>query len=464
MSAAPEEPRVVELVARVDPAADAFPLTDLGNAERLVADHGDALRYVPGPGWHVWDGSRWRRDTDGAVMRRAKLTVRAMYEQAGSVEDDGARKRLAAHARRSESEPRLRAAMALAATDEAVIAHTDELDSDPLLLNVANGTLHLHAGEIQDAEREHLITKQIPIEFNHHAKAPTWLAFLERITDGQVELIDFLQRAVGYSLTGETAEQVVFFLYGTGANGKTTFIETVRALLGEYGQQTPAETFLERRNETIPNDVARLRGARFASAVETPEGRRLNETMVKRLTGEDTISARFMRGEWFEFRPVFKAWIATNHRPDIRGTDEAIWRRIRLVPFTVTIPPAERDPRLLPKLRAELPGILAWAVEGCLAWQRDGLGDAESVTAATAEYRADMDVIGSFLEECCLLLPDVRAKAGDLYDAFTTWSGDHTLTKTAFGRRLAERGFTRGKFGGERWWLGIGLRYEGHDA
>jgi putative DNA primase/helicase len=393
-----------------------------------------------------------------------KLTVRAMYENAAVIEDDKERKSLVAHARRSESEARLRAAVALAATDQRVIAHPEVLDHDPMLLNVANGTVHLEFGEILDADPADLITKLAPVEYDHGAEAPTWLDFLERVTNGRQELIEFLQRAVGYSLTGLTNAQVFFVLYGTGANGKSTFIETLRALLGDYGQQTPAETFLERRGESVPNDLARLPGARFVSAVETPEGRRLNETAVKRLTGEDTITARFMRGEWFEFRPVFKCWLATNHRPDVRGTDEAIWRRVRLVPFTVTIPPAERDPDLPAKLRAELPGILRWAVEGCLAWRQDGLGDPEPVTAATAAYRSEMDTLGSFLEECCVLREDVVVKAGDLHEAYTVWSGDRTLTKKALGLRLAERGFQPIKRRDGRWWKGVGLRYEGDDV
>jgi putative DNA primase/helicase len=276
-----------------------------------------------------------------------------------------------------------------------------------------------------------------------------------------------LQRAIGYTLSGSTTEQVLFLLWGSGANGKTVTLETVRALLGEYGQQTPAETFLERR-ETIPNDVARLRGARFVAAVETPEGRRLNETMVKRLVGGDTMAARFMRGEWFEFSPSFKAWIGTNHKPVIRGTDEAIWRRIRLLPFTVTIPEAERDGELAAKLLAELPGILRWALEGCLAWQADGLGAPPAVEAATADYRRSMDVLGDFFDDVCVLHPDAKAKAGDLYAAFVGWcdrNGERErLTKQAFGRRLTERGFQSKRDGRARWWLGLGLATDGEGA
>lgn len=454
-----EDPVAVARAAKAGEAA-AFNLTDLGNAERLVAAHGDDVRHVPGLGWHIWDGRRFRRDDDGEIVRRMKATVRDMLAAAATLDDDDRRKGLTAHAYRSEAENRIRAAIALAATDEQVITRLEDLEAHPLTLNVANGVLHLEVGEILEHDRELLLTKLAPVPFEPDAQAPTWDAFLETVMGGDTEAIEFLRRAVGYSLTGLTNEQVIFILYGTGANGKTTFIETLRALFGEYGQQTPAETFLERR-ESIPNDVARLPGARFVAAVETPEGRRLNETMVKRLVGGDTMAARFMRGEWFEFAPIFKAWLATNHRPVIRGTDEAIWRRIRLVPFTVTIPECDRDRDLAAKLRAELPGILRWAAEGCRDWLANGLGPPAAISAATRAYRAEMDVLGSFLDDCCLLAPNAKAKAGDLYAEFTAWAtrtGERErLTQTAFGLRLAEKGFQSSRNGRARWWSGIGL-------
>ena len=256
-------------------------------------------------------------------------------------------------------------------------------------------------------------------------------------------------------------------LYGSGANGKTTFIEAIRALLGDYGQQSPAETFLEHR-DTIPNDVARLRGARFVAATEIAEGRRLNEALVKRMTGGDTMVARFMRGEWFEFPMAAKVVLASNHRPEIRGTYEAIWRRIRLVPFTVTIPPSERDPDLAASLLQELPGILNWTIEGCLAWQRDGLGTPEAVTTATADYRDDMDILAGFLADCCVIDPAVSAKASDLYTRYGYWTaatGAESLKQQAFGRRLSDRGFTQKRTGTARWWIGLGIRHdEGSDG
>jgi putative DNA primase/helicase len=255
---------------------------------------------------------------------------------------------------------------------------------------------------------------------------------------------------VGYSLTGSVAEQVLFVLHGTGANGKSTFSETVRSLLGDYAQQTPADTLLERRDSAIPNDIARLRGARFISAVESEEGKRLAEGMVKQLTGGDVVTARFMRAEFFEFKPVGKIWLATNHLPKVHGTDEAIWRRIRLVPFTVTIPEAERDAELGEKLRAELAGVLQWAVLGCLEWRQRKLGKPKAIAEATADYRAGQDLVGPFIEQICVLDPNSMEEAGKLYEVYEAWAkaaGEPVLRQRTFGDRLTERGLAKGKFG-----------------
>jgi putative DNA primase/helicase len=407
----------------------------------------------------VWDGKRWRRDDSGEAERRAKTVSRLLLAEASEVEDPGERNKLVAHAQRSEAATRVRDMLWHARSEPGIPIQPIDLDADSWLLNVANGTLDLRTGELHAPDRADHITKLAPVEYDPHAECSRWLAFLDRIMAGKTDLIEFLQRAIGYSLTGDTGEQVLFLLHGAGANGKTTLIETVRALLGEYALQTPAETLLERR-DGVPNDVARLRGARFVAAVETAEGRRLDETMVKRFTGGDSIPARFMRGEWFEFIGTFKLWLATNHRPVVRGTDEAIWRRVRLVPFDVTIPEGERDPDLLAKLREELPGILRWAVAGCVDRSAHGLGAPADVVAATAAYREDMDVLGGFLADRCVIDPGVRAKSRDLYATYGQWceeTGERPLTQKTFGMRLAERGFEQERTASHRWWKGVGL-------
>lgn len=439
-----------------------FNATDYGNAERLVALHGHDLRYVPGRGWHTWDGQRWQRDETGETVRRMKDTVRTMFTAAGEIEDAKQRQAVAQHALKSEAARALAAAITLAESEAETVAHTDALDADPWLLNVNNGTIDLTTGRKHPHDRGDLITKIAGTDHDPDATCPTWETFLARVLDNDTDLAELLQRAVGYSLTGTTGEQVLFIVHGSGANGKSTFLEVLRALHGDYGQQAPPELLVDRRN-IIPNDVARLPGVRCLAAAESEAGGRLNESLVKSLTGGDTVTARFMRGEWFEFKPQFTPWLATNHKPTVRGTDEAIWRRIRLIPFNVTIPPEQRDPDLPAKLRAELAGILNWAIAGCLAWQADGLTNPDAVQAATAEYRAEQDVVGAFIDEACVVLPQLSATSASLYEAYTDWclkAGERRpLTKRAFGGALTDRGFERGRTDSARKWLGIGLLY-----
>jgi len=245
-----------------------------------------------------------------------------------------------------------------------------------------------------------------------------------------------------------------------GANGKTTLLEALRAVLGDYAMRTPTETLLVKREGTIPNDVARLMGARFVTASEAEDGKRLAEAMVKETTGGDTITARFLRAEFFEFRPQFKLWLATNHKPVIRGTDKGIWDRLRLVPFTVRIPDAEQDKQLLAKLRDELPGILRWAIEGCLAWRGEGLGTPSAVREATEDYRQEMDVLGRFIEESCVVQQNVMVKNSALYEAYKRWCEENrefVQTQKAFSLRLVERGFDKQRHETGIWWHGIGL-------
>lgn len=419
--------------------------TELGNARRLVHRHGTIIRYVhPWRQWLVYGGGRWAPDDTGRLELLAKETVLSIYQESIAAEAATERQELAKWAARSESHAQLHAMIGLAASEPGIPVRPDQLDADPWLLNLQNGTLDLRTGALRPHAAADLLTKLAPVMWDPASEAPTWRAFLARILPGDPDLLAFLQRAVGYSLTGNTSEQILLFLFGRGNNGKTTMLETLRALLGDYGLQADVGTFLERRRDGASNDLARLRSARFVAAVEAGEGQRLAEGLVKQLTGGDTVSARMLYSEYFEFRPQFKLWLAANHKPVIRGTDTAIWRRIRLVPFTVTITEAERDPELPAKLRVELPGILHWAVEGCLAWQREGLGAPPAVCTATASYRLEMDVLGAFLEECCELGPALRAPATPLYEAYRHWcdrSGERAVTQRAFGTALLERDF-----------------------
>lgn len=288
-----------------------------------------------------------------------------------------------------------------------------------------------------------------------------WEAFLSRIFAGDGELIRFVQKAVGYSLTGSTEEQCFFILYGAGANGKSTLIQTISALLKDYARQTPTETLLVQRGDGPRNDLARLQGARFVSASEVEGGRKLAEALVKQLTGGDTLTARYLYKEHFEFQPTFKIWLAVNHKPGVQGTDHAIWRRMRLLPFTVTIPAAEQDKRLTEKLQAEQPGILRWAVEGCRAWQQEGLEPPSAVKRATGDYRAEMDVIAAFIQDCCVLGDTHEVSSKALYEEYTGWCAqmDETpVTRKALATVLKERGCISGHNRSGGVWCGIALR------
>jgi putative DNA primase/helicase len=434
--------------------------TDYGNAERLVAQHGRDLRYChPFKRWYCWDGNRWRADDSGGPVRAAKLTVRSIYSEASDLEDGAERKSTSAWAKESESNSRIRAMLSLAASEADVVVLPDELDWDPWALNCTNGTLDLRTGKLGRHDRGDLITHLCPVAYDPAASAPTWHKFLQRVFDDDAELIEFLQRAVGYSLTGMTGEECLFVPYGTGANGKSKFLGALHTLLAGYAKQVPRDTLMAKRAGGIPNDLAALAGVRFATAIETGQRRHLDEEIVKQLTGGELVPARFLHGEFFEFKPVVKIWLATNHRPQITGTDDGIWRRIRLVPFNVTIPEDERDQRLAAKLEAELPGILAWAVEGCLAWQREGLKPPAAVTAATDAYRREEDVLGEFLDQRCVISGPAYAYAKELHDAYAEFTGDRRMTQKAFGALLRDRGFDTARMGhgGRRAWVGVGL-------
>lgn len=444
-----------------EPGADLH-LTDMGNAERLIRRHGPDLRYCAAwKRWVVWGGETWASDGDGLVQERAKETVLAIYEEgvaAGSPERAAA---LWKHAQRSESAGRIHALIDLARSVKRLVVSPDDLDRDPLLLSCANGTIDLEAGTLRAFCREDLMSKRSPALYDAAATCPAWLAFLDQIMAGDPEMVAYLQRVAGYCLTGMTVERVMFILFGAGRNGKSTFLEVLRYVLGDYASGTPASTIMSQRNKGIPNDIARLKGARFVSASETSEGAEIDEAFVKVATGGDTITARFLNAEFFDFRPQFKILLATNHKPSIKGTDPAVWDRIHLIPFLVRIPDDQVDKGLRDRLVAEADGILRWAIEGCRIWrQLDSLAPPTKVREATDEYRLDEDVLRLFLEDRCTVGRGFAASAKSLYEAYQEWSkahGEDALSQTKFGRRLRERGFQQTRSMNNRRWSGIGL-------
>lgn len=444
-------------------------LTDAGNARRLVRYHGMDIRYIPEfKHWLIWGDTRWLMDDAGTIMQRAKDTATLIYseaKQAAEASNTDRAKQLASHAGKTQHINRLKAMIELAQTEPGILARQNALDRDNWLLGVSNGVVNLKTGLLRDPRREDLIIKQAFTIYDPNARCPVFLGFITRTMGDKQNLVDFIQRAIGYSLTGETTEQCLFFLYGSGQNGKSTLLNAIKEMLGDYAMQCPAETLMVKQGSgNATNDIARLRGSRFVATSETEEGRRFAESMIKQLTGQDTISARFLFAEYFEYTPNFKIWLAANHKPVIRGDDFAIWRRIRLIPFTVTIPPEEKDSALPEKLRQELPGILAWAVQGCLEWQRQGLNPPEEVLNATEEYKNDMDLIGNWLEECCIVTPRVTAKASSLYNSYKQWvedNGGYPLSSTKFGLKMGDRGFKKEK-SGTMTYYGVGI-LEGSD-
>jgi putative DNA primase/helicase len=423
-------------------------LTDVGNGQRFALQHGAWVRYCwPWHSWLLWTGTHWQRDPGNGVLELAKATAKAIYLEAGGAATPDDRDRLARWAAKSENEKLLRSMLALAQSEPGIPVLPEDLDTDPWALNLTNGTLDLKSGTLRPHHRDDRITKCIPVAYDPAAGCPQWLAVLGRIFDGRAPLITFLQRALGYSLTGDCSEQVLFVLWGSGANGKTTLLTTAVTMMGDYALSTRPETLMVKKGDQIPNDVARLRGARLVIAVEADGGQRLAEGLVKQMTGQDRMSARFMRQEYFDFTPNFKVFLATNHKPLIRDTTHSMWRRVRLLPFSVTIPDQEQDHHLTDKLRAEWPGILAWAVRGCLDWQREGLGLPDEVKTATEAYRAEMDTLGEFLREECVLEAGAQVLARALYQRYDTWAfrtGEKKpLSQKALSLALAERGLTK---------------------
>jgi putative DNA primase/helicase len=409
-------------------------------------------RYVAGWGkWLVWDGQRWRPEDTLAATDLIRHVCR--------------------HAAVKSNNPKVAAKLAasstiagverLARADRRHAGTTDEWDADPWLLNTPGGVVDLKHGRTRPHDRTDRMTKITTA--TPRGECPIWRQFLDEVTGGDKELQVYLQRMVGYALTGSTREHALFFLYGTGANGKSVFVNTLATILGDYATNAPMDTFMETRTDRHPTDMAGLRGARFVAAIETEQGRRWAESKVKSLTGGDKISARFMRQDFFEFFPQFKLFVAGNHKPAIRNIDEAMKRRLHLIPFTVTIPPERRDKHLQQKLLAERDGILAWALEGCLAWQRLGrLEPPQQVMDATEEYFEAEDALGRWLDEHCVRVPNAKSLTSELFNDWKQWAeaaGEFIGSQRRFSDLLMTRGTEKWRNSvGVRGFQGIGLK------
>jgi putative DNA primase/helicase len=436
---------------------ESFHLTDDGNAKRVVARHGHNLRHCwPFKESFVFNGKFWAQDKTAETTRMVKETRASLYrwaangiQELGTVADDeeDRKKELASfvavlkHCLAWESADKTAAALKLALSEPGIPVLPADLDRDPWLLNVQNGTVDLRTGTIREHLRDDLITKQARVNYEPHAKCPLWLQCLHQWMVDNEALVAYLQRAIGYSLTGDVSEQCLFFLHGEGANGKSTFLGTIKYLLGDYAYQSVPELLMAKNTESHPTERADLFGRRFICTIETDEGKRMAESLMKQLTGGDSITARKMRQDFFEFDMTGKIFLAANHKPQIRGTDHAVWRRIKLIPFTVTIADGQKDPKLTDKLKAERAGILAWAVRGCLDWQRDGLAEPDEVRAATDRYREEQDIVRQFIKDCCFVGNEVKCRASIMFAAYQQWSGDKAMTEPDFRKRMNTKGF-----------------------
>lgn len=441
---------------------DASPFSDLGNAYRVQRNFNDCLAYATGMEWLVWDGVRWH-PSNLAAQKMLYDLGRIIREEAAATEDRDKADALWKHAHKSENAGKIDAALKLAAP--LLERRADSFDADPYLLGCNNGAVDLRTGRLTPPKPDLLITKTTGHDYDAEAGCPTWMAFLQRIFRGHPEMVPFLQQLAGYWLTGLTDPPYLAVLYGGGENGKTSLVETLQYVLGDYADSAPRGLLMTKSaKNNSETELAKLQGKRFVTTAETNEGGRLDEELVKAMTGGDQIAARRLYGHPFTFSPTHKLALTTNHKPIVRGTDSGIWRRLLLIPFEESIPKSEQDPKLRNKLRAEAKGILAWAVAGARRFLADSkIKLPQVIVEATKEYRTESDVIGMFLEEMCLVDRKGTVLSSALYMAYEGWAeanGEHVLSRRALTSRLQDRGFAPTKVGknGDRAWRGLTLR------
>lgn len=419
-----------------------FPHTEKGNADRLIHRYGRAIRYCPTTrSWYIFDSKRWVKDDLMVIRELAKAS-------AGSIRDDNDAEDTRKWAKHSERFLGIQAAIELAKSDPEVIRPLDSFDADPLLLNLQNGTLDLRAAEFRDHDPGEHLMRIANASFDKDASSPRWDQFMKEITCGDESLARFLQRSAGYSLTGLTGNQEFYILFGNGANGKSVFMNALTDLLGDYAAVADFKTFLARKGDGPRNDIAALRGSRLVCASEIGPGEHLDETVMKQVTGEDLITARFLYGEFFQFRATFKVWLAANHLPRVIGTEEGIWRRFRIVPFEATFAEEQRDKSLNATLQAERDGILRWAIEGWFDGVENGWHTPPKVMALVKHYRKELDTLQQFIEDQCVIERVASVAASDLYQAYETWcheAAEPAISMTLFGKKLSELGYEKRK-------------------
>jgi putative DNA primase/helicase len=442
-----------------------FHRTDAGNAELFARLFGENLRYDhTSKRWLVWQKNWWAEDPTETVMLLAKESARWRAQQASTIDDPEEGAKQYKWAVGSETRSRLEATLKLGKSEPPIADSGRDWDSDLMLLGVANGVVDLRAGKLRSGKRSDLITMHIDLACDSKLSCPKWRKFLKEIFGGDEQLVEFVQRAVGYCLTGDAREQVLFMCYGTGANGKSTFLDVLRSVFGPYAYNLPFSAFELKARSSIPNEIAALKGKRFVTAIETNESVELNEGRIKALTGSDPITARFLYGEFFTFEPTGKFWLAFNHKPKVSDDSPGFWRRVRLIPFMQQFSEDRRDPELVGKLKAEAAGILNWAIEGALKWQSQGLKAPEVVVRASERYRCETDTVGEFLEDRCNVSPTGQAAAAAIRDEYIRWAqanSESPLDRKAFSQKLEARGFKKVRKGHDRTWTWLGISLKG---
>lgn len=430
-----------------------YDMTDTGNAQRLFDKYGEIIRYSYNrKRWYYWDGKSWRLDDVGEIKRLGDIICEDLKKSAFREQDEKSQSDMLKWAHKTASSRGKEAMIKECQHIDGIPASPDDFDSYLDCLNVQNGIVNLRTGELVPHDSKFMLSKICHCAYDNSGKKPErWLSFLHDITAGDKEMMEYIQRCVGYSLTGSTGEQCAYFLYGIGNNGKSTFLDTISDMLGGYSSNAQPETIMMRKwgDTSTLSDIARLKSARFVTCEEPTEGVRLNEGLLKQLTGGSKITCRFLYGDEFEYTPEFKIWTATNHKPVVRGTDIGIWRRIKLIPFEVNIPKEKVDKNLKYKLRQEFPQILAWAVEGAVKWYKTGLQEPDRVKVATKEYKKEMDLVASFLEQCVVIEYDAgeRIMAADLFNVYKSWArqnNEYEMTSKKFfmeaTKKLPEKG------------------------
>ena len=421
--------------------------TDLGNTERFLDRHKDSFRFTSGKGWYSFDGTRWVPESDAAVNRAAWETVRAIGDEPAPPPEPGERNPMTPRKwmRQSESAARVSAIVSMAKSAGGICVKEEEFDQHDWLFNTVSGTIDLKTGTLHPHDRSQLLSTISPVKFDPRAECPKWMEFLEKVMQGDQELVSFLQRLAGYTMSGSVAEQAFCVNWGEGSNGKSTYLDVLSTVMGGYADTTPFNTFSERKNGGIPNDLAALHKARMVICSEGARTTKLAEAMIKNVTGSETVSARFLHHEFFSFRPKFTLFLQSNHKPVITGTDHGIWRRVRFIPWLYTFSDAEINKRWAQEeVEAEGPGILNWMIKGCLEYQRIGLAEPEVVRAAIAQYRENSDTLGIWLKDECTKVPGHETPSGGFYAVYRSWArdtGEDAITAQEFKTEMLKRGY-----------------------